>query len=307
MRRRVSALALLALIGAACSSERETAPDAARTAERPLRVYAVNHPLQYFAQRIGASHVEVAFPAPPDVDPAEWVPTAEIVAAYQGADLILLNGAGYARWVAWASLPQHALVDTSTGFRERLLDLEGATTHGHGPQGAHSHEGLAFTVWLDPTLARAQAAAVAEALAQARPAHADAFGANLAALEADLLALDARLAQIAAALGDTPLLFSHPVYGYLEHRYGLNGRSLHWEPDSVPNPAAWRELERLLAEHPARWVVWEASPRRETAQRLEALGLRSIVYAPAGGRPEAGDWLAVMRENAAQLAALAEG
>jgi zinc transport system substrate-binding protein len=75
----------------------------------------------------------------------------------------------------------------------------------------------------------------------------------------------------------------------------------------APDPAAWRTLEDLLAEHPARWLIWEAAPQAETARRLETLGLRSVVYAPGGSRPADGDWLDLMRANAARLGELAEG
>jgi hypothetical protein len=47
--------------------------------EEKLTIYTVNYPLTYFAERIGGDLVSVVFPAPPDVDPAFWVPdTAKV-------------------------------------------------------------------------------------------------------------------------------------------------------------------------------------------------------------------------------------
>ena len=66
-------------------------------------VYTVNYPLAYFAERIGGGGVTVEFPAPEEIDPAFWKPAPEIIAAYQTADVILLNGAGFARWIGQAS------------------------------------------------------------------------------------------------------------------------------------------------------------------------------------------------------------
>ncbi len=63
--------------------------------EKPI-VYTVNYPLYYFASRIAGDAAEVVFPVPEDVDPAFWMPGTEEIAAFQKADLILLNGAGYA-------------------------------------------------------------------------------------------------------------------------------------------------------------------------------------------------------------------
>lgn len=267
----------------------------------PLAVYVVNYPLRYFAERIGGDQVEVTFPAPADVDPAYWSPDPDTVAAYQQADLILLNGAGYAGWVQRATLPPSKLVGTSAAFRDRLVPLAGDVAHTHGPEGEHSHKGTAFTIWLDPTLAALQARAIADAFSRARPMQEEAFQAGLEALEADLRGLDEELAAATAAFDGEPLLFSHPVYQYLERRYELNGRSLHWEPDQVPDEGMWRELEELLASHQARWMIWEGTPGEEAVARLAAAGLRSVVFEPCANVPEDGDFLALMRRNLAAL------
>ncbi len=269
-------------------------------------VFSVNYPLAYFAERIGGDRVEVRFPAPPNVDPAAWSPDPEIVAAYQRADRILVNGAGYAKWLGRASLRRGRLIDTSASFRDRILVRDESVTHAHGPSGAHSHAGTAATIWLDPTLAIEQARAIAEALVDLGPGHASEFRERLAELEAQLRELDQDLARAAAAIRDRPLLFSHPVYAYLEQRYDLDGRSLTWEPDEAPSPAMWRALEALLREHPAHVLIWEAPPLAETARRLESLGLSSVVYAPCANLPAEGDWLSVMRDNARRLRSLGE-
>jgi len=297
-------LALAAVLACGPGERGDEVRPAGPEAGAPLVVYVVNYPLHYFAERIGGELVRVVLPAPADVDPAYWSPDAETVAAYQGADLILLNGAGYARWVERASLPRTRLVDTSASFRDRLIARDAAATHIHGPEGAHTHADLAFTTWLDPALAVLQARAVADAFAEARPEHEAAFGAGLAALEAALGELDKKLAEAAGAIGETPLLFSHPVYQYFVRRYGLNGRSLHWEPDEPPDERAWRALEELLTEHPARWMIWEATPAEATVRRLEALGVRSIVYSPCANAPGKGDFLGAMRSNTDAFEAL---
>jgi zinc transport system substrate-binding protein len=272
-----------------------------------LSVFVVSYPLQYFAERIGGDGIAAVFPAPADQDPAYWSPDPGTVAAYQGADLILLNGAGYAAWVQRSSLPRTRLVDTSGGFPDQLIPLEENVTHSHGPEGAHTHRETAFTTWLDPGLAILQARAVRDAFARARPEREAAFQQGFEALEADLRDLDQRLTTAAEAIGDTPLLFSHPVYQYLIRRYGLNARSVHWEPDQPPSEAMWRELEDLITTHPAKWMVWEGEPTDSTVKRLEAMGLGSVVYTPCATAPEKGDFLSVMRENAAGLDAPRRG
>jgi len=287
----------------ACGGPTDEGPPSAepRAGEATLSVYVVNYPLAYFAERIGGDDVAVTFPAPPGEDPAYWSPDPETVAAYQGADLILLNGADYAKWVAQASLPSAKLVDTGSAYADRLIALEEVVTHAHGPEGEHAHVGVAFTTWLDPTLAREQARAIAAAFEKARPGQAEDFRERLALLEADLDALDTRLQGAATALGDRPVLFSHPVYQYVQARYGLNGRSVHWEPDAEPSSRDWASLEKVLKDHPAKWMLWEAEPLPAVDSRLEELGVTSVVFDPCGRVPSAGDFLSVMRKNAGRV------
>ena len=61
------------------------------------------------------------------------------------------------------------------------------------------------------------------------------------------------------------------------------------------------KLERKIADHPARLMLWEGEPLPETALRLEQLGVDTVVVDPCGNRPEEGDWLTTMRANAEAL------
>jgi zinc transport system substrate-binding protein len=292
-----SALLLAALTAMACSQEPARAPTAAPAPTGPLRVVAVNAPLASLARAVGGPAVEVVFPAPPDVDPAHWTPDPETVAAIGQADLVLRNGAGYARWLDRASLRAGRLVDTSAAFRDALIPIEENAVHRHGPEGATDHGPVAFTVWLDPNLAMLQARAIAAAFSAARPEKSEGFAGRLAEVTARLGALDQRLAAASRALGDTPLLLSHPVYQYPTARYAWNARALHWEPDVLPEEADWQALDALLVAHPARHMLWEAPPMPEIRRRLGTRGITPRVFAPAANLPAAQDWLPVMEAN----------
>jgi len=290
--RRCTFAALLAVLTAAPA-----------VAADKLTIYTVNYPLAYFAERLAGDLARVEFPAPPDVDPAFWMPDEETVRAYQGADLILLNGAGYAHWVDRVSLPASRMVNTSRDFADQYIETTSGVSHSHGPGGEHSHSGTAFTTWLDLDQAVRQAEAVAQAIVRKRPDAKGRVEQNLETLKGELAALDARLAKTSAAAPSRPLLGSHPVYQYLARRYGLNLLSVLWEPDAAPTPQQWGEFERLLKDHPARWMLWEAAPLPEIAQRLRTLGVESIVFDPCGNRPAAGDFVSVMTGNANNLEA----
>ena len=270
-------------------------------AEDKLQIYTVNYPLAYFAERIAGDLAEVRFPAPPGVDPAFWMPSTETIAGYQSADLILLNGAGYAKWTQKVSLPRSRLVDTSRAFRDAYIQEAQAFSHGHGRGGEHEHGGVAFTTWLDLSQAARQAEVVAQALTRGLPKAKDRIDRNLQALKGELMALDEDIAEVAGTDPRRPLLASHPVYQYLTRRYGLNLMSLMWEPDEVPSAEQWTELEGILTEHPGQWMLWEGDPVAENVKRLRSLGVENVVLNPCANRPETGDFLSVMSNNARSL------
>ncbi len=300
--KRSAAAALAGLVLAACEGEPQPADDGAalEKTNRPL-VYVVNYPLQYFAECIGSDLIDVNFPAPPDVDPAFWSPDVDTIAAYQQADLLLLNGAGYARWIRYATLPESKLVDTSHAFADKLIHIDNATTHSHGPTGEHSHGETAFTTWLDMDLAVLQAMAVRDALTVALPPETDTMNAELASLVAELEGIGTRLEAVGRRLGDAPLLYSHPVYQYLNRRYGFNGQALHWEPDEFPIDEMWRDLDTLLATHPAALMLWEGPPIEATRQELAERNIDVVVFDPAGNRPDNGDFGTAMNRNVSAL------
>jgi zinc transport system substrate-binding protein len=266
-------------------------------------VYTVNYPLYWMAKQLASAAATVVFPAPVGEDPALWRPDVETVLQFQQGDLVLLNGAGYAKWVASASLPASPLVDTSAAYHDQLLVLEAGPAHTHGPTGEHSHGELAFTTWLDLDLARQQSEAVAGVLQRLLPDESESIKQRLAALHEELDDMDVQLKGLGQKLDGAPLLYSHPVYQYLQRRYRLNGKALHWEPGEVPDEVQWEELAELLRVHPARVMLWEAEPLPQVTRRLGELGIKVVVFAPLGKRPEEGDFISNLEANIQALAA----
>ena len=286
---------------ASCSpTSQSSSPESSLVQEKPT-VYVTNYPLQYFAERIAGDGAIVQYPVPADIDPAFWNPGADTIAQLQTGDLIFINGATYEKWLETVSLPLSKLVDTSESFRDNYIEIENAVTHSHGPEGEHAHTGIAFTTWLNFDHAIAQADAIRAALSQMRPDLAVAFQANFESLKQDLQELDTQLQAIVSANPDILLAASHPVYNYLAQRYGLNLKSVLWETDVVPNEVQWRDLEKMLKDHPARWMIWEGDPNGESVARLEAIGIQSIVFDSAENTPEKADFVDVMQQNLKNL------
>lgn len=270
----------------------------------PLRVSVTTAALAYFTTRIGGDAVAVDFPVPEGLDPADWSPKGKDLPALQEADLVVLNGAGLESWRARVSLREARVVDTGEPIRSRWIEVDGPT-HSHGMSGSHSHAGTASRTWLDPTLAIEQARAIEKALSLARPARAEEFGKNFRALEKDLLDLDARYESAVGGRAGQPVLFSHPVYEYLVRRYGLNARSLDWEPGEMPYEEQWDALASIRGDFPAKAILWEAPPLEPIERRLAGMGVSSFTFEP-GANVRPAEWLEAMRRNADALRAALE-
>ena len=264
--------------------------------EDKLKVYTVNYPLAYFAERIAGHQAEVVFPAPRDRDPAFWSPSIAVIGEYQQADLILLNGADYAQWLNKVSLPRSRIVNTSRGFADRYIATT-SVTHSHGPGGEHTHAGIASTTWLDFSQAVKQSRAIVDAIIRRRPNLQDELENNFEQLKKDLLALDDALRSLLKEKPAPAIIASHPRYQYLARRYELDIRSMQWEAGQTPNEKEMKKLKNILSEKPAQLMLWEDPPTAESITAINRLGLESVIFDPCANRPEQGDFLSIMREN----------
>lgn len=273
-----------------------------RAQESSPQILTVNYPLMYMAQRIQGEETNsnsggVRFPAPKGIDPAYWDPGVVGAAEYQRADLILLNGAGYANWTSRYSLPMMKVVNTSRSFEDKYVYQKDVVSHSHGPEGEHAHEALAFTTWLDFSLAVRQAEAVLQGLIRIQPDRKAELEKNYALLSEDLSRLDKTLKTHLEDHASRNFIASHPVYDYLAAGYDLEIRSVHWEPGRQPRDSEWKTFQEILKEHPARYMIWEGQPLESVEKKLNELGLEVIVFDPCANKPEQGDFLSIMSEN----------
>jgi zinc transport system substrate-binding protein len=305
-------IAPLALLCGGC--ERAPSSDA-QAAQRATtgKIYATFYPVAYWTQRIAGDHADVINPCPADADPAYWMPADETLTAYQTeADLIVVNGANFEKWLSKVSLPEARVVDTTAAFKDEFIHLHDAVTHSHGPGGKHTHSGIDGHTWLDPKNAIRQATAIKDALARTYPAHAEDFARNLATLVADLEALDQRLMAVSEKIGNQTLFANHPAWNYVARTYGWNLKTFHLDPEEMPDEQELEKIRAALDETPAQYILWEATPAAAIEQRfVDDLGLTSIVYTPgetiSAEQSAAGeDFLTIMNANVDRLGAALE-
>ena len=134
-----------------------------------------------------------------------------------------------------------------------------------------------------------------------RPDLVKTFEKNLAALVRDLNALDENIQAIVSKAPAKPLVASHPVYQYFTRRYDLNLKPVLWEPEEIPNHKQLLALQNLLKDHPAKWMIWEGQPIKESVEKLEIMGLHSLAFDPCGNTPDQGDFMSIMWRNVENL------
>jgi zinc transport system substrate-binding protein len=275
------------------------------------------YPTEYFASRISGGLIRVSCPVPADADPIFWKPSDADIARYQHADMIIINGAEYEKWVASASLPLTHIVDTAHPFDAQFLRFQGVT-HSHGAAGAHTHTGVDGHTWMDPVQATTQAKEILSAMTRKWPEHERAFAANYAALEADLAKLDQRWQRLAPALKAARLYASHPAYGYPARRYGCTIANVTLPPDEPASEATWAELAAAVAKEPPsasgpRVMLFESTPLDATVQQLAAKHqMAAVVFSPCetldpADRAKGEDFLSVMNANLDHLEHAATG
>ncbi len=273
-------------------------------AAQPLHIHADSYPVAYFTERIAGDLAEVTLPVPADRDPSHWSPPIPVIAAFQAADLIVLNGAGLAQWTARATLPRGKIVDSSAGFADRLIVTDGVT-HSHGAEGEHSHTGTASFTWLDFSLAGLQATAIAAALETRLPSDANVLSANLESLLADLSALDAAASELLGPASACRFLAPQSRYQYFARRYGFDIETIAWDPSMALDPDQIAMIGAALGASPV-VMLWEGDPVETAQSVLSDRGFVGVAFDPAVHAPSDGDFVSTMAANLARLGEVLE-
>jgi len=298
---------ILTALVTSCTS-RTGAPRHADPVKKAPVIYTTTYPMKYFVERIGRGRARVHCPVPANPEAFLQTISPEVIKSYQKADLIVMNGAGYDKWVAMACLPESRIVDTAKPFENEFIELE-AAAHSHGESGFHTHEGVDGHTWLDPVYARIQAEEIKKAMTRRFPDHAAEFEKGCSSLAEDLAELDRLFSGLAKRYDGRPILAAQPSYNYIARRYGWDtvNLKLSLDPTEMPDDGTFAELRRVLAAHRAKFILWEKRPAADIAERIEKeLGLRSVEFSPCKELSEEDvrdglNYLGVMRRNAENI------
>lgn len=319
-RLRTPALAVLALATtvtlAGCSALSDDAGAQDGGGDK-VSVAAGFYPLQYVAERVGGDLVEVEAASAPGKDPHDAELTVQETATIASADLVVLlegfqpavdeateqNGTGEVLDAADvvellpAEEDDHDHADDHAGDHadDHADDHAG---HDHGDDDPH--------FWLDPLRMAEVGVAMADALSEVDPDHADEYAANAARLSTDLEELDKEFRTGLAQCELDTVVVAHDAFGYLEDRYGLHFDPVAGlTPDAEPTPADLQELQELIREEGITTVFSERLASQQfTGALADDLGLETAVLDPLEGLSDETadeDYLSLMRANLAAL------
>ena len=270
----------IALIVSVFSKSKQSATVTADNSGQKL-ILTSFYPVTYFAEVIGQGKVEVMCPCPEDEDAIFWMPDRDTITAYQNASLIIINGAGFEKWVDKVSLPEDSTVDSCANLGEPLIQFTNSTTHSHGPAGEHTHVGIDGHTWVDPINALSQAETVYQAMVKMYPDFAGEFEQGYAVLKDQLEKLNAEFTELSKGKEGVALLCSHPAYNYISRRYSWNTHNLDLDPEGPLSDEQVAEIKHVMESHPAKVLIWESEPCEENVKiAKEQLGLDSIVFSP---------------------------
>lgn len=324
-RRHLAAVAALALAGslASCAalspgSDSTAAASGAGPTAAPSGALTVStsfYPIQYLAQAIGGEHVAVTSVTPTNVEPHDFELSPKDVTALSASSLVLyvsgfqpslddalaqVSGPTVVDLAGSVDLVHHDGVEEEheEGATEAATEAATGAAHDHGAAAA-----LDPHFWLDPVRMQAAAKAVEAALAQADPAHADDYAANLDTLNATLADLNTSYSTGLGHCERTTFVTSHAAFGYLADRYSLTQASISGvDPESEPSPAELAEVKKIVESTGTTTIFTEELVSPETAQAVAAeTGAQTRVLSPIESAPESGDYAGVMRTNLEEL------
>jgi zinc/manganese transport system substrate-binding protein len=198
------------------------------------------------------------------IDPHEYEPTTGDIAAFQEADLVVLDGAGYDSWAA------AAVADLDPG-PARVVAAQVAGGADHDPH-----------LWYSPTVVHQLAAAVTARLQALAPADAGVFARQAAAFRAELAPYDRAVAALRPLAARHTYAATETVFDRMAHALGLTDvtpagyrRSVSNESD--PAPADVAALQAALTGHRADVLIFNRQTEGAIPDQLRAAARRAGV------------------------------
>jgi zinc transport system substrate-binding protein len=247
------------------------------------------YPLYEFTKEIGRDKVDVSLLVPQGVEPHDWEPTIKDIQKIHQADLIIINGNGFEKWVDKIDSTQVSIINSGSSF-------------GWSNSNEPARE-FDFHYWLNPLSAKLQIDDIVEGLIQADPENKIYYKNTKKDYD---LKLDALHYKIKAELDGCKKDFIafHDAFSYFAHEYDLNQHTViqsnipHSEPTSkklenILELAKTLEIDIIFSE--------EGVDSRTSEVIANELGGRVLVLSPLEIADDGSSYIEKMEENLSNL------
>lgn len=265
-------------------------------------------PQQEFVRRVSGDTVNVVVLVGPGASPHSYEPTPRQIASVSGAAIWFTIGVDFEKALRpkIASLyPTLRIVDTTKNVKFRTLE-----SHEHEGEGVVATQGVAVAqgvaatgtggldphTWLGREPAKAQARAIADALAILMPANAAAIAARTQGFLAEIDAVFADLSRRLAPLKGAKAFVYHPSFGYFLDEFGIAQEAVE-VGGKEPTQKTLASLIALAKKEGAKIIfVQKQFPSQAATTVAKAIGGSVIEMDPL-----AGDWLVNLKRMGAEL------
>ncbi|MDO0974568.1 metal ABC transporter solute-binding protein, Zn/Mn family [Mycolicibacterium frederiksbergense] len=246
------------------------------------------------------------------VDPHDFEPTPSDAAAFEGAQLVVINGGHYDEWaakLAESTAPDAPVVDAMAILTG---DHEGHDHEGHEEPGHEGHgDGANPHAWYSPVAVTDVAEAVTAKLTELAPAAGEYFSARNTEFTAAMQPYRDLIAEIKAGATGKSYAATESLFDDMAAELGLANRTppgyqVASSNESDPSPADLDAFLRLLSDRGVDVLIYNTQTEGSVPQQLRAAAesagvpVVNVTETPAPGAPTFEAW------QVDQLTALAE-
>lgn len=281
-----------------------------------MPVAASFYPLAFLSEQIGGDAVSVTQITPGGVEPHDYEPTPQQIAAVHTAKVFIMNGAGVDGWADKVrdDLTQNGIL--TLRMLDQITPLGGFNENGEADPTRPSSANADIQdphIWLDPVNVEKEATLIRDAFISADPIHADVYRTNANALTTKLTDLDQSYRSSLKTCRIRAAVVSHNAFRYMAKEYGFQTLAIAGlSPDQEPAPKRMAELADFARKNGVKYIFFETLVSPKLAQTVaDEIGAQSLVLNPIEGLTaddvaKGEDYLSIMRENLHNLRAALE-
>lgn len=233
------------------------------------------YPLKEIAQNVGGEKATVSMITPNGVEPHDYQPTPQDIAVLQGADLVLVNGAGMEPWFEKIK-PDLEKQGVKILILSQTFPLSDMIANSKGQIDPH--------IWLNPQLFQKEIDSVRDALISLN-GNAPFYTENAKRYSTEIAVLDAQFIEGLKSCSLNNFITTHDAFEYLAIHYHLTPHGIvGFSPEEEASPRAIAELATMARKQKIKYVLVEPLGSDKIAKTLATeAGLKTLTLNPLEG------------------------